>query len=174
MKTTATKVKCLAAIICITMVAAALGYTPKRQIAVTLSALPEPGGYMHGQELAVTLVIRNGLDGEIGFPTFADKPNSWNGETYNCSLVDIYREGEPGNLFLAAPEMHVPPSIPGPGVRYIKPGESLEIELDMSKWQLRDGWRTGKYKAVFRVDQIIADEYVRLSVLSDPVTFEIN
>ncbi len=174
MKTTMATLKWLVPIVCVAGTTAVLAYVPKRQIAVTLTASPKPEGYRHGEALPVTLVITNGLGGEIGFARLAAEPNSWNGETYRCSLVDVYRDGRPGNLYLARPELHVPKSISGPGVKYVRPGECLEVELDVSKWRLRDGWFKGRYKAVFRVDRIIADEYVELSVLSDPVTFEIR
>jgi hypothetical protein len=174
MKTTLATLKWLVPIVCVAGATAALAYVPERQIAVTLTALTKPEGYRHGEGLPVTLVITNGLGGEIGFARLAAEPNLWNGETYGCSLVDVYRDGKPGDLYLARPELHVPNSISGPGVKYVRPGESLEIELDVSKWRIRDGWRRGTYKAIFRVDRIIADEYVELSVLSDPVTFEIR
>lgn len=174
MKTILAALRWLIPIVCVAGATAVLAHVPKRQIDVTLAAVPSREGYMHGERIPVTLVITNGLSGEIGFATFATEPNPWNGETYGCSLVDVYRDGQPGNLYLARPELHVPHSVSGPGVKYVRPGESFQIALDASKWRLRDGWGKGKYEAVFRVDGIIADEYVRLSVLSEPVAFEVR
>ncbi len=174
MKITLAMLKWLVPVVCLTSAAAVLAHVPKRQIDVTLTALPSREGYRHGERIPVTLVITNGLSGDIGSAMFANEPNSWNGETYCRSLVEVHRDGKPENLHLARPDLHVPGSVSGPGVKYVRPGESLQIELDASKWQLRDGWCKGTYRAVFRVDSIIADEYVRLSVLSDPVTFEIR
>ncbi|UCH35620.1 MAG: hypothetical protein JSV65_04525 [Armatimonadota bacterium] len=161
-------------VVCVAGAGAALAYVPKRQIAVTLKALPKAESYGLEARLPVTLLLTNGLSGEIGFERFAAKPNSWNGETYGCSVVEIYRDGRPTNLYLARPRLTVPLTVSGPALKYVKPGESLEIELDVRKWRIRDGWRRGTYRAVFRVDRIIADEYVRLSVLSEPVTFEVR
>lgn len=174
MRTTAAAWKGLVAILCTAGATAALAYVPDRQIPVRLIARSRPGGCAVGQSIPVALVIENGLSDEIGFTAFSLEPNDWNGETYSCSLVDIYRDGKPGNLYLARPAVDAPDTISGPAVHYIKPGESLAIELDLSKWSLRDGWLKGTYQATLRADAIIADKYVTLSVRSDPVTFEIR
>jgi hypothetical protein len=166
--------KWLPVIICVAGAAAAFGYVPERQIPVKLTATPKSDVYAVGESILVTLAIENGLRDEIGLTTFSLVPNDWNGETYHCSAAEIHREGKQGNLYLARPELKVPRTISGPSAHYIKPGESLTIELDLSKWQLRDGWLAGRYDARFRVDEIRADKYVVLAVSSDPITFELR
>ena len=61
-----------------------------------------------------------------------------------------------------------------PGARPVKPGETLRIMVDISKWQIQGGWAEGGYELVFRMDGIIVDDKVTLSVLSDPVRVTIQ
>ena len=147
---------------------------PERQVPITLTAVPANQPFVLNRELGMTLTITNALSGAVYLSTFATEPNAWNGETTNCALCDIYREGVQGNLYLARPEVRPPYMVSGMGATWIGPGKRLAIKLDISKWKLRDGWLPGKYKATFRVDGIAADAHVELSVLSDPVTFEIR
>jgi hypothetical protein len=147
---------------------------PERQVPVTLTAAPAKQVFTAGRELGVILTITNGLSGAVCFSTFATEPNAWNGETVNCELTDIYRDGRKFNLYRARPEVHPPLLVSGMGGRWIAPGESLAIKLDISKWRLRDGWLPGKYEVTFYVRHIAADSHVQLSVLSDPIAFEIR
>ena len=112
--------------------------------------------------------------------TFSLSPNDWNGETINISLVDIYRDtppptGLPAGLFYARPKLgEVPKYISGESSYAIKPHESLSVLIDVSKWQIREGWKPGKYKTTVRVDNIYVDQYTTASVMSDSVEIEIR
>lgn len=112
--------------------------------------------------------------------TFSLSPNDWNGETINISLVDIYRDtppptGLPAGLFYARPKLgEVPKYIAGESSYAIKPHESLSVLIDVSKWQIREGWKPGKYKTTVRVDNIYVDQYTTASVMSDSVEIEIR
>jgi len=121
--------------------------------------------------LLIRISILNGLSKNIRFSTFSLTPNSWNGEVSNISLVDIYRNEPPAmGLFVARPKTGpYPKFIAGPSSYVIKPTESLSIVVDMSKWQIRDGWIPGKYKITVRAENIFLDDYTVASVLSDPV-----
>jgi hypothetical protein len=127
-----------------------------------------------GEAVPLTITITNGLSSSIHHLTFSLESNGWNGETHNISLVDIYRDGEAGNLYLARPEMNVPVGVSGVSSREIKPGEQLEIRTDARKWKLRDGWLPGRYMVTIRVDNLRVDDYTTLSVSSDPFEFEIK
>ncbi|NQT13123.1 MAG: hypothetical protein HQ582_10270 [Planctomycetes bacterium] len=146
----------------------------ERQIPIVVSAEVKPRIVKSGEVIPLTITVSNGLSSSIDHLTFSLTPNDWNGETFNVSLVDIYRDDEVGNLYLARPEMNVPMTISGMGRKEIKPGDKLDIRTDVRKWKLRDGWFPGKYKVTVRVGNLMVDKYSTLSVLSDPIEFEIK
>ena len=146
----------------------------ERQIPVVVSVEVKPKIVKSGEVVPLTITVSNGLSSSIYHLTFSLTSNGWNGETYNISLVDIYRDGKVGNLYLARPKMSVPITVSGMVRREIKPGEELEIQTDARKWKLRDGWLPGRYKTMVRVDNLKVDKYSTLSVLSDPIEFEIK
>ena len=143
-------------------------------IPISVHARAERALFLAGKPLPMSVTLTNGLSTTVRFSTFATEPNEWNGETLNISLVDVYRGGEKKNLYLARPELTVPVSVSGPGARPVKPGETLRIMVDISKWQIQGGWVEGGYELVFRMDGIIVDNKVTLSVLSDPVRVTIQ
>jgi len=138
-------------------------------IPVSVHARAERALFTSGKPLLMSVTLTNGLSKTIRFSTFATQPNDWNGETLNVSLVDIYRGGEKRNLYLARPEVKPPLTISGPGAPPVKPGETIRIMIDISKWQIQGGWTEGGYELVFRMDNIIVDNKVTMSVLSNPV-----
>ena len=142
-----------------------------RAIPVVASVKPARKHFPVGGPIHVTLCVINGLAVPIRFQTFSRTPNDWNGETVNCSLVDVYRDGRRFNLVLASPVCEPPPSISGMGAFPIAPGKSMEVTLDLSKWKLRDGWKPGTYEAVLRVDNLLVQPGMRLSLASEPFTF---
>ena len=141
----------------------------KPVIPVSVHAQAELAVFKAGKPLAMSVTLTNGLSKTIRFSTFATEPNEWNGETLNVSLVEVYRGGDKRNLYLAKPELKIPLSISGPGARPVKPGETLRIMVDISKWQIQGGWSEGEYEVVFRMDRIIVDDKITMSVMSDPV-----
>ena len=156
-------------------------YPPHRQIPVTVEVLGETDAFDCGEELPISLKIHNGLSGAVRFVNFSLEPNYWNGETANCQLVNIYRlsdefeGGRSSNLYIARPEVAPPVVISGMSAHTIYPGKSLTVRLEMSKWKLREpGWVPGSYSVTFRVDRIRADDFVTMSVLSEPFTFSIR
>ena len=155
----------------------------KRQIPVIVHARLRPvvkGTHVYtnlaeaDKPIPLEITIFNGLRSCIYHSTFSNKPNTWNGETANISLVDIYRNDKQFNLYLARPKIDVPVGISGMGRYEIKPVEKLLIQTDAHKWTLRDGWLPGRYKVTLRVDNLTADRYCNLSILSDPIEFEIK
>jgi len=142
----------------------------KSTIPVTVQAQAGRALFQAGQPNPMILTITNGLSQPIRFTTFATKPNEWNGETMNVSLVDIYRAGvkEKRNLYLANPEIKVPLTVSGPSSHEIAPSGSLSITIDISKWKIQGGWLKGGYELVFRMDCISVDDKITLSVLSEP------
>lgn len=56
----------------------------------------------------------------------------------------------------------------------IRAGGEIQIRTDVRKWKLRDGWLPGRYRATVRVEDLRADRWCRLSVLSDPFEFEVK
>jgi hypothetical protein len=146
----------------------------ERQIPVIIIVEVKPEIVKSEEVVPLTITVSNGLSSSIYHLTFSLTSNDWNGETYNISLVDIYRDGNTGNLYLERPQMSVPITMSGVVRQEIKPGEKLEIQTDVRKWKLRDGWLPGRYRVTVRVDNLEVDEYSTLSVLSEPVEFEIK
>jgi hypothetical protein len=138
-------------------------------IPVSVHGQAELAVFKAGKPLPMSVTLTNGLSKTIRFSTFATKPNEWNGETLNISLVDIYRDKKKRNLYLARPELNVPITISGPGSRQILPNGTLRIMIDISKWNIQGGWTKGEYELVFRMESITVDDKVTLSVLSDAV-----
>lgn len=122
-----------------------------------------------GKPLSISVTITNGLSKTIRFSTFVTQPNEWNGETFNVSLVNVYRGGKKRNLYLDRPEVRPPLSISGPSAYPVKPGGTIGIMIDISKWLIQGGWTEGEYELVFRMERITVDDKVILSVLSDPL-----
>lgn len=146
----------------------------ERQIPVVVSVEVKPDVVKTGEAIPLIITISNGLPSSIDLSGFTLTPNDWNGETCNVSLVDIYRDDKEGNLYLARPEINPPMTVSGMRRWEIKSGERLKIQTDACKWKLRDGWLPGRYRITARVDNLKVDEYSTLSVLTDPVQFEIN
>lgn len=138
-------------------------------IPVLVRAQAEIAVFKQGKPLLMSVTLSNGLSKPIRFTTFSTKPNEWNGETLNISLVDVYRNKEKRNLYLGRPKIEVPLTISGYGGPPIQPGETVQIMLDMSKWKIDGGWTKGGYEVVFRMENIIADEKITMAILSDPV-----
>jgi hypothetical protein len=146
----------------------------ERQVPVVVSVEVKPKILKSGEAVPLTIRISNGLSSSIYHLTFSLTSNNWNGETHSISLVDIYRDGMASNLYLSQPSVSVPISVSGLARWEIKPGEELEIQTDARKWKLRDGWLPGRYKVAVRVDNLKVDQYSTLSVLSNPIEFEIK
>jgi len=138
-------------------------------IPVSVHVQAELAVFKTGKPLPMSVTLTNGLSKTIHFSTFATEPNEWNGETLNISLVDVYRGGETKNLYIARPELKVPLKISGPGSREVQPKGSLRVMIDISKWKIQEGWTKGEYELTFRMDGIIVDDKVTMSILSDPV-----
>ena len=148
----------------------------QRQIPITVVASPDSETLRSGKPLLIRITISNGLTQEIRFATFSLIPNSWNGETTDISLVDIYREPRSMGLFYARPKIGeaAPRFIAGISSYQIRPGQSLSVLVDISKWQILDGWKAGRYRITVRVDNIDVDAYTKASVMSDPIEIEIK
>jgi hypothetical protein len=154
---------------------ASVSANEQRQIPITVVASPDSETLRSGKPLLLRITISNGLSQQIGFSTFSLTPNSWNGETTNISLVDIYREPRLSSVFYAKPQFgELPNFIAGMSGYHIRPRESLSVLVDISKWQIVDGWKAGKYRITVRVDNIDVDAYTKASVMSDPVEIEIK
>ncbi len=138
-------------------------------IPVSVRAQAETAVFTEGKPLLMSLTLTNGLPKALCFVTFSTKPNEWNGETFEIQVSDLYRNKQKRSLYLARPEIHVPTTISGPAAHAIQPGTRFQILLDMSKWKIDGGWTKGKYEVAFRMDRIIVDEKITMSVQSDPV-----
>lgn len=158
----------------ITISSVLAGDMPEHQIPVILKASPANKSFTGNEPLTIYLTIDNGLKGPIQFSTFSLIPNDWNGETVNCSLVDIYRNGEKSQLYLSRPYCVPPLTISGMSSKGIQSGESLMIQLDCRKWNIRGGWVPGTYEITTRVENIQVDSFISLDILSKPVRFTIK
>jgi hypothetical protein len=147
--------------------------TSDRQIPVVVTGKVESEVVKAGSPIALTITITNGLAAPIYHNTFSVEPREWNAETVNLELVDIYRE-KPFNLYLRRPEVRVPLVVSGMGRFEIGQGKSLVVKTDATKWELRDGWKPGRYRVTVRVNNLTVDDYSTISVLSDPVEFTVE
>jgi hypothetical protein len=145
----------------------------KRQIPVIVHGYIKPV-VQKAEPIPMRVFVFNNLRSSIYHETFSRKPNAWNGETVNITLVDIYRNDQPINLYYKRPNVNTPVDISGMARLPIEPGEQILIETDARKWQLRDGWLPGRYKVTMRVDNLTVDKYTKLSIISDPIEFEIK
>lgn len=142
----------------------------QRQIPILVEAHPVSDSLKRDGPLLLRISITNGLSKDIHFSTFSLTPNAWNGETTNISLVDIFRVPQEMGRFYARPKIgDAPKMIAGISSHTIRPTESLSIVVDMSKWQIVDGWIPGRYKITVRADNIALDEYTQASIMSDPI-----
>ncbi|MHC4616686.1 MAG: hypothetical protein ACYTEQ_02915 [Planctomycetota bacterium] len=145
----------------------------KREIPVVVRVRIRPV-LQEGEAIPLRMWVFNGLRRSIYHGGFTTKPSAWNGETGNISVFDIYRDDDPASLYLERPQVRVPDDVAGIGRYEIKQGEKLLIETDARKWKIRGGWTPGRYRLTVRVDNLTVDEYCRMSVMSDPIVFEIR
>ena len=150
-----------------------LSLETNRQIPVILHGYIKPV-VKQGEPIPMRVFVFNNLPSAIYHHTFSRKSNEWNGETLNITLLDIYRNDQPTNLYYKSPDVNAPVDISGMSMLPIDPGEQILIETDARKWQLTDGWLPGRYKVTMRVDNLTVDPYATLSVTSDPIEFEIK
>jgi hypothetical protein len=141
----------------------------KPMIPVGVHAQAELALFKTGKPLLMSLTLTNGSSRPIRFTTFSAEPNEWNGETFNISLVDVHRNGQKRNLYLARPELKGLLAISNPGSRSIQPGKNLRVTIDMSKWGIDGDWIKGEYELVFRMDNITVEDKISMSILSEPV-----
>jgi hypothetical protein len=163
----------LSTVVALAVAATAVDAPRKRQIPITVDVSVSPVAIPAGNGIPLVVRVTNGLDDAIEFHGYGTEANDWNAETVSVSFFDIYRDGDDGQLFLAAPKVEPPLTIAGMSRQVIRPGESLRIEIDARKWTIRDGWKPGHYRAVVQVKYLRADEYCTLNVLSDPFEFDI-
>jgi hypothetical protein len=145
-----------------------------RPVRVEVWAVARPSRFRAGEPLALTVTLHNRLRKSIRFTTFATEPAPSNGETLSIDLVDIYRNGERRNLYVARPELKIPTTVSGPTARSVAPGEKLVVRLDVRKWKIRGGWVPGQYEVTVRMRGVRVDDRVTLSVLSHPVRFVVE
>lgn len=138
-------------------------------VPVSVHAHAEQEAFEAGKPIPVRVTLTNGLSETIRFTTFATEPNEWNGETFNISLVDVYRNKKQWNTYAARPEIQAPLTIAGPASFQILPNKTLTVIMDISKWKIQGGWTEGTYELVIRMDHIGVDDKVRMSILSAPV-----
>jgi len=150
------------------------GKKAERIIPVTVHGLVRRPIIQSNEPVPLSIAILNGLHSSIHISTFSLESNNWNGETLSIDLVDIRRNEDPMNLYYARPEIRPPTNISGPKAVEIEAGETLYIHTDARKWKLRDGWRPGQYEITLRVNNLTADNFCRLSVLSAPICFQIR
>lgn len=147
----------------------------ERLIPVVVTGTVKPAVVKAGRVIPLTVKITNGFPGNIGYTTYSLTPNDWNGETVQLTLVNIYRDGKARNLMEESPKINVPPIIAGMSAHDIKPGGSLAVETDASKWKIAGGWRPGKYTADVRIENLSVDgDRCILSVYSEPFEFEVQ
>ena len=147
---------------------------PPSAVRVGLVARAEQARFGQDGPLALKVALRNGLARPIRFLTFATEPSDSNGETLSVDLVDIYRDGELRNLYLARPELKIPRTISGPASLPVAAGGELVVRLDARKWAITGGWTPGDYAVTVRLRNIDVDGKVTLAVLSDPVRFVVE
>lgn len=161
----------------------ASGQEAEQRISVIVRGQVIPDVVKAGEPIPLTVTVANHFSSPIYHNTFSIEPSDWNGETCNISLVDIYRDDRPRNLYYARPEVNVPVRASGIGSYEIEAGKILAIRTDARKWKLHDegrpverfnGWFPGRYKVTLRVDNLTVDKYCKLSVLSNPIEFKIE
>lgn len=163
-----------ALVVLIAALAAAQTQSADRQIPVFVRGQVEPDVVGAEAPIELTVAVTNGLPRAIYHSGSWTEPVEWNGETISISVLDVYRDGEPGNLFISRPEVTLPSGISGIGRVRIESGRALSIRTDARKWMLRDGWLPGDYQIIVRVDNLVVDDYCTLSVISDPIEFTIE
>jgi hypothetical protein len=144
-----------------------------RQVPVFVRGRVEPTIVGDREPIPLTVTVTNGLPRAIHHAGTWTDPVEWNGETIGISLVDVYRDGQPGNLLVSGPDVTLPGNVSGIGRTRIESGRSISIRTDARKWVLRDGWLPGEYDVTVRVDNLAVDSHTFLSVLSDPLSFTI-
>lgn len=122
---------------------------------VTLAAAKRV--YRQGEPILLRVLIENRLDGVVGYSTYSLKPNGWNGECAGITLVDIARNDDGRSLFLMRPQIDVPVDIAAIGSHRIEPGDSMNLIVDASKWEIVDGWIPGRYRLNVRVESLTVD-----------------
>lgn len=157
-----------------------LTVSAQRQVPIAVGVQQVDVDAKSGGPLLIRVTIANNFSQEIRFESFFRGPDSWDGGATNIALHDIYRDSQTMSVFKARPTPPSPGSsathfpIAGITSKVIKPGESLSMMIDISKWQIVDGWTKGKYRLVLRVDNVVVDDYAKVSVKSDPVEIEVK
>ena len=128
-----------------------------------------------GEVIPLAVTIENGMKGAISYGTFSLDPVPWNGETASLTLVDVYRNGKPGGLFLERPKIVAPPDFQSLNHYVLKRGQSLTVKTDLAKWKIKGGWISGRYTATVRVENLATERGRQtINVLSEPFDFEIH
>ena len=128
-----------------------------------------------GGPIPLSVTLENGMKGAIRYATFSLVPVPWNGETASLTLVDVYRNGNPGDLFLGRPAVTAPADRPSMNQFAVKSGQNLTVKTDLTKWKIKGGWISGHYTATLRVENIDTDrDHQTVTVLSEPFSFQVR
>lgn len=128
-----------------------------------------------GDSIPLAVTLENGMRGAISYGTFSLDPLPWNGETASLTLVDVYRNGNPGGLLLARPAINAPLDRLSVNHYVLKSGQSLTVKTDLTKWKIKGGWISGRYTATVRVENIATERgHQTVTVLSEPFSFQVH
>jgi hypothetical protein len=144
-----------------------------QDIPISISTFVNPTNRKN-DKIPLAVTIENGMKGSITFGSFSLEAVEWNGETASLTLVDIYRNGEPGGLFLERPKIRAPYETQSMSHFVLKRGQGLTLKTDIAKWKIKGGWVPGRYTITLRVENLTTERGRHtISVLSEPFSFEI-
>jgi hypothetical protein len=161
------------------------GVPPERNVKVAVTGTfgtgDTPAKIGENSLLLLRIQIYNGLENPIQFPSLATKTVASNLETQNIAITAVYRQVDPAaaaplgdNLLEVAPKMDDAVwKQSSPSLIEIESGTSTVLLTALRKWQIRGGWTPGTYEVQAKVSGISVDQFSTMSILSEPIRFEI-
>ncbi|MDA0591614.1 MAG: hypothetical protein O2820_26710 [Planctomycetota bacterium] len=159
------------------------GVTPERNVDIAVSGTvgDKDGKIAENAPLPLRIEIHNGLGSPIRMTPLATKPVADQLEAQNLTITAVYRQVGPAaiassseNLLKVAAQTGDATSKPAsPSVIEIESQTSAFILANLRTWQIRGGWTPGSYEVQAEVSGMTVDSFSTMSVLSEPIRFEI-
>jgi len=139
--------------------------TVKRVVPVTVYGRVQPQVIQTNEPINLTIAVFNGLSSTIHYT---------NAEAVDVLVELKYDNGNLLELYSSQLKIKAPDHMVRARTVEIGSGAVMYLHTDGRRWKLKNGWKPGRYEMRLQIENLRADEFCKLSILSAPVCFEIK
>ena len=132
---------------------------------MTVHGLVRPPVIQTNEPINLAIAVFNGLNSTIHYTKAG---------AVDVHVALIHRNGNPLELYSSQLKIKAPDHMVQAGAVEVDSGAVMYLHTDGRRWRLKNGWKPGRYEMRLQIENLRADEFCKLSVLSDPICFEIE